>query len=345
MPATIVQSFPHRRFNPLQDEWVLVSPHRTSRPWQGKSEGSAPAPRPAYDPTCYLCPGNPRANGSVNPAYQDVFAFDNDFPALVPDRQGSPTDHPLFRQEPTRGRCRVLCFSPRHDLTLAQMPADGIRRVVDLWIHETATLGADHRWVQVFENKGDLMGCSNPHPHGQVWASDALPTIAARESLSQKNYLDRHGQVLLCDYLALELEKRERIVVENRAWVALVPYWAVWPFETLVLPRRHTPRLPDLATEERDALADLLKRLLQRYDNLFQVSFPYSLGWHGAPFEADNQDHWQLHAHILPPLLRSATVKKFMVGYELLAEAQRDLTPEQAAARLREQPETDTRTP
>ena len=340
MPSATFEKSPHRRFNPLTGEWVLVSPHRTQRPWQGIAEPTAARSRPSFDPTCYLCPGNQRASGVVNPPYQDVFAFDNDFSALQ-SRNDEIEDapHPLFRSETTRGRCRVLCFSPRHDLTLAQMGAEAIRRVVDCWAEETETLGVTHRWVQIFENKGEIMGCSNPHPHGQIWASDFLPTFAEREDVHQRQYLEQHGSVLLVDYLVRELEMQDRLVVHNDHWVALVPFWATWPFETLILPRRRVQRLSDLASTERDALADVLKRLLVRYDNLFQISFPYTMGWHGAPFHSEKNDHWQLHAHIYPPLLRSATVKKFMVGYEMTAEAQRDLTPEQAANRLREQPE------
>jgi UDPglucose--hexose-1-phosphate uridylyltransferase len=337
MPPTSFEESVHRRFNPLTGEWVLVSPHRALRPWQGSAEPADAHARPSFDPTCYLCPGNQRANGIVNPPYQDVFAFDNDFSALPSQSGGEARVHPLLRSEPARGQCRVLCFSPRHDLTLARMGNDAIRRVVDRWADETETLGATHRWVQIFENKGEIMGCSNPHPHGQIWASDFLPTLIERESAHQRQYVEQHGSVLLSDYLGHELEIRDRLIVKNEHWVALVPFWATWPFETLIVPRRHARRLPDLSDAERDTLADVLKRLLVRYDNLFRMSFPYTMGWHGAPFGSENADHWQLHAHIYPPLLRSATVKKFMVGYEMLAEAQRDLTPEQAANRLREQ--------
>lgn len=325
---------PHRRLNPLTGEWVQVSPHRMKRPWQGQVEKTPPDTRPAYDPTCYLCPGNARAGSAHNPDYDHTFVFDNDFAALLPDVPPGGEPHPLLRLEAVRGTCHVICFSPRHDLTLPEMPAAGIRRVVDVWAEQTAVLGQQYQWVQVFENKGAIMGCSNPHPHGQIWALDALPNEPFKEEGAQRRYWEENGRSLLLDYLHLELEQGERLVVENEHWVALVPYWAVWPFELLLLPRRHLLRLPDLAAAERDALASILKRLLTRYDNLFETSFPYSMGWHGAPFGAENA-HWQLHAHFYPPLLRSATVKKFMVGYEMLAEAQRDLTAEQAAERLR----------
>ncbi|NLH49356.1 MAG: UDP-glucose--hexose-1-phosphate uridylyltransferase [Myxococcales bacterium] len=331
---------PHRRRNPLTGEWVLVSPHRTKRPWQGQVEKSAPDTRPSHDPKCYLCPGNQRAGDARNPVYESTFVFTNDFSALLADTPDSPPPaHPLFDARSERGVCRVICFSPRHDLTLPEMEPADIRRVVDVWAEQLLELGRTYPWVQIFENKGPIMGCSNPHPHGQVWATSLLPNEAIKEEARQREYFAAGGTVLLLDYLALETEKRERIVVENAHWVALVPYWAEWPFEVLLLPRRHVLRLPDLTGDERDALADILKRLLTRYDNLFETSFPYSMGWHGAPTIAGDYDHWQLHAHFYPPLLRSATVKKFMVGYEMLAQAQRDITPEQAAARLRELPD------
>ena len=326
----------HRRFNPLTGEWVLVSPHRTQRPWQGQVERLPPETRPAHDPTCYLCPGNGRAGGARNPVYESTFVFTNDFAALVPDAPTGESEDPLFRAAPTPGTCRVICFSPRHDLTLPEMPVEQIRAVVDVWAAQSAELGQTYRWVQVFENKGSIMGCSNPHPHGQVWALNALPNEPAKEDRQQQTYFAAHGRPLLLDYAARELDLAERVVVANDDWVALVPYWAVWPFEILLLPRQHVLRLPDLGPTQRDALADILKRLLTRYDNVFETSFPYSMGWHGAPWAAGDHGYWQLHAHFYPPLLRSATVKKFMVGYEMLGEAQRDITAEQAAARLRE---------
>ena len=328
---------PHRRHNPLTGEWILVSPHRTKRPWQGQQEKAAREQRPAYDPGCYLCPGNSRAGGHQNPAYESTFVFSNDFAALLSDSpKFAPEGSPLLRLEPERGACRVICFSPRHDLTLPVMEPQAIREVVDLWADQITELGQTHRWVQIFENKGAVMGCSNPHPHGQIWAGSALPNEPAKEDLNQRRYLEKHGSVLLRDYAVLEHEQQTRVVVENAEWLAVVPYWAIWPFEMLLLPRRHVLRLPDLTDNERTALADIMKRMLTRYDNLFDVSFPYSMGWHGAPTgDSGNSDHWHLHAHYYPPLLRSATVKKFMVGYEMLAEAQRDITAEQAAERLR----------
>ncbi len=327
---------PHRRYNPLTGEWVLVSPHRTKRPWQGQIEKPPQEERPRYDPHCYLCPGNKRAGDAQNPQYDSTFVFTNDFSALLPDTpEARDSGHPLLRTESTQGTCRVICFSPRHDLTLPEMDLVDIRAVIDVWADQVTELGRDYRWVQVFENKGAIMGCSNPHPHGQVWAGSALPNEPAKEERQQQVYFDRHGSPLLGDYAHLEADRQERLVVENEHWLALVPYWAVWPFEILLLPRRHVLRLPELEEVEREGLARTLKGLLTKYDNLFDVSFPYSMGWHGAPTDEGEYPHWQLHAHFYPPLLRSATVKKFMVGYEMLAEAQRDLTAEQAAERLR----------
>ncbi len=336
---------PHRRFNPLTGEWVQVSPQRTERPWRGQVEKTTPEELPAYDPHCYLCPGNQRAGGVKNQQYDSTYVFTNDFAALLPDTPpAAESDHILLRTQSTKGTCRVICFSPRHDLTLPEMPVEDIRRVVDVWVEQVEQLGRDYRWVQVFENKGAIMGSSNPHPHGQIWALDQLPNEAVQEDLHQRAYLIEHAKPMLLDYLHLESQKRVRVVVENEDWLALVPYWAIWPYETLLLPRRHVLRLPDLKHSERQTLSYILKRLLTRYDNLFETSFPYSMGWHGAPTDQDEYPHWQLHAHFYPPLLRSATVKKFMVGYEMLAEAQRDLTPEGAAERLRELPDTHYRT-
>jgi len=330
------QLHPHRRFNALTGDWILVSPHRTQRPWQGQREKFSDDKRPAHDPGCYLCPGNNRSGGEKNPSYTDTYVFTNDFPALLPDApEESNADPSLFRQENVEGTCRVICFSPRHDLTLPQMEVAAIRKVVDLWSEQVEELGRKYSWVQLFENKGAVMGCSNPHPHGQVWASNSLPNEPSREDDQQSRYLVENGSPLLVDYLQHELQSGERIVVEEEHWVALVPYWATWPYEILLLPRRHVARLNDLKDAERDSLALILKRLLTRYDNLFETSFPYSMGWHGAPCGDEDVSHWQLHAHFYPPLLRSASVKKFMVGYEMLGEAQRDLTAEQAAERLR----------
>ena len=332
--------FPHRRFNPLTGDWVLVSPHRTSRPWQGSKEKLPPEHLPTYDPGCYLCPGNARAGGERNPDYTSTYVFTNDFAALLPESGEVLSESgELFQTQSVAGTCRVLCFSPRHDLSLALMPQDEIAAVIGMWADQFEELGERYQWVQVFENRGAVMGSSMPHPHGQVWASDQLPNEPAKEDARQREYYARHGAPLLLDYLRRELELGERIVVENDAWAALVPYWAVWPFETILLPKAGVQYFQDLDQTQRTGLASILKRLLVRYENLFEASFPYSMGWHSAPNGIDDSAHWQLHAHFYPPLLRSATVKKFLVGYEMLAEAQRDITPEQAAARLREVPE------
>ena len=328
---------PHRRRNPLTGEWVLCSPHRATRPWLGQKESIARDQRPPHDPSCYLCAGNRRANGEINPDYRDTYVFENDFRALLDEEAGvSVPPSPLLQRAPVRGTCRVICFSPRHDLTLGRMAVADIVRVIGTWQAQTAELGRRYQWVQVFENKGAVMGCSNPHPHGQVWAMDALPTLPAQEDGYQRHYLREHGRPLLLDYAREETERGERGVYQNDDWLAVVPYWATWPFETLLLPRFPVRQLPELSAAQVDTLARALQALLSGYDRLFDVDFPYSMGWHGAPFRAESGDHWQLHAHFLPPLLRSATVKKFMVGFEMLGESQRDITPEAAAARLRE---------
>ena len=295
--------------------------------------------RPAYDPKCYLCPGNTRANGATNELYTETFVFNNDFAAMLPD---TPLDgalsSDLFRSEPVVGESRVICFSPRHDLTLPEMSVPQIEKVVAVWASQAAELGEKYLWVQIFENKGAAMGCSNPHPHGQIWAGNFLPTLPAKEDAAQKEYLQKHDRNLLADYLLAELERDERVVAENAHWAILAPFWAVWPFELLLLPKRPIRRLPELSAEERTSLASILQEGLIRYDNLFETSFPYSMGWHSAPNDENDPDHWLLHAHFYPPLLRSASVRKFMVGYEMMAEPQRDLTPEQAAKRLKELP-------
>lgn len=316
-----------------------MSAGRTARPWLGGAEPPALSERPRYDPDCYLCPGNERANGQRNPPYDRTYSFTNDFAALDPETAETSTASSMLRLRTGPGTCRVLCFSPRHDLDLARMPGPQIEQVVDLWVEETAELARRYRSVLVFENRGEAMGASNPHPHGQLWATAHVPDEPAIEDERQRAALDASGAPLLLDYAELELREGARVVGEAAGWLAVVPFWASWPFETLVVPRRHVARLTDLDAGERASLADLLRRLLARYDNLFRRPFPYSMGWHGAPGPEGEDEHWQLHAHFYPPLLRSATNRKFMVGYEMLGEVQRDLTPEEAAERLRAQPE------
>ncbi|GGW81030.1 UDP-glucose--hexose-1-phosphate uridylyltransferase [Alteromonas halophila] len=327
---------PHRRYNPLTGDWVLVSPHRAKRPWQGQSEPSAQEQKPAYDPDCYLCAGNTRVNGEKNPDYTGTYVFENDFAALKPDTPEAAQDDPLFRFETEQGCSRVICFSPDHSKSLPELTAAEREAVVVCWKAQTQELGERFTWVQVFENKGAVMGCSNPHPHGQVWAQQHLPTEPAKKLAQFSNYYDTHGRTLLSDYVAKEREKKERIVCDNGDWVVVVPYWAAWPFETLLLPTFNISSLAELEDTQAASLADIVGQITTRYDNLFETSFPYSMGWHSAPSDGQAHPEWGLHAHFYPPLLRSASVKKFMVGYEMMAEAQRDLTPEQAATRLQQ---------
>jgi UDPglucose--hexose-1-phosphate uridylyltransferase len=328
----------HRRLNPLTGEWVLVSPHRALRPWQGRRERHAATPALAHDPSCYLCPGNLRANGARNPDYSHTFVFDNDFPALRADAPTKGEGDGLIVAEGETGMCRVLCFSPRHDLTLAGMTIAEIERVVDIWVEETITLGGlpDIASVQIFENRGEMMGASNPHPHGQVWATRHLPNELEKETLRQGEYLVRHGRPLLVDYLERELELGERVVFANDDFCVLVPFWAIWPFETMILPRRRVGGFDEMRPDEKASLAAALSELTRRYDRLFDAPFPYSMGFHQKPTDGALHLEWQMHAHFYPPLLRSATIRKFMVGFEMLGSPQRDLTPEAAAERLRE---------
>jgi len=337
-----LSEFPHRRFNPLTREWILVSPHRTKRPWQGQIEKGEPEQLPAYDPGCYLCPGNGRAGGARNPGYENTFVFDNDFAALLPDSPAAAIDEDgLLVARTETGVCRVICFSPRHDLTLARMEPSAIRKVIDVWAEQSKSLGANThlRYVEVFENRGAMMGCSNPHPHCQIWATSSIPVEVAKEQAGLTAYRDAKRRCLLCDYLDREESAAERILCGNDHYVALIPFWAVWPFELMLLPRRHFGAIEEQTPVERDALGALLKQVTTRYDNLFETSFPYSAGFHHSPCDGMAHPEWHMHMHFYPPLLRSATVRKFLVGYEMLANPQRDITPEAAAARLRSVPD------
>ena len=326
---------PHRRYNPLLGEWVLVSPHRAKRPWQGQSEEPSNEQKPSYDPNCYLCAGNTRINGEINPDYTGTFVFENDFAALKKDTEDASESEGLFQFQTEQGCSRVICFSPDHSKTLPELTNHQRMQVVDCWKKQTADLGQQYQWVQVFENKGAMMGCSNPHPHGQVWAQQHLPSDPAKKLTQLGEYYSTYSRPLLLDYARQEVEKQERVVCQNNHWVVVVPYWAAWPFETLLLPLFDVQSLDSISDQQTESLAEIIGEITTRYDNLFETSFPYSMGWHSAPF--DNQAHpeWTLHAHFFPPLLRSASVRKFMVGYEMMAEAQRDLTPEQAADRLK----------
>ncbi len=330
-------SNPHRRYNPLTGEWVLVSAQRTQRPWLGQEERPAVDKSLPYDPECYLCPGNRRVSGAQNPDYASTFVFTNDYPALLPNGGDSlaQTRNGLLSWQSTRGTSEVVCYSPRHDLTLPELPLDQINAVIRLWRDRTIELGKSYSWVQIFENKGAMMGASNSHPHGQIWAGDFIPTEVEKEDHQQAEYYSRQGSLLLPDYLEVENRENSRLVQSNDHWTALVPWWAVWPFELMLLPNKPLSSFHEISTGQINGLAQILKSVLTKSDRLFDLSFPYSMGWHGAPRSPDASDHWTLHCHIYPPLLRSASVRKFMVGYELLAEPQRDLTPEEAAARLR----------
>jgi UDPglucose--hexose-1-phosphate uridylyltransferase len=329
----------HRRLNPLTGEWVLVSPHRAERPWLGQVEATSSESQPAYDPTCYLCPGNERARGVHNPKYDSTFVFDNDFPALLPSTTNAElNEKDLIVAQTESGICRVVCFSPRHDLTLARMTLAETRRVIDVWADQFSDLGArdNINYVQIFENRGAAMGASNPHPHCQIWATSTIPNEPQKEQTSLRKYAAKHDQCLLCEYTSYEAEHSERLVLTNEHFQVVVPFWAIWPFETLVISKRHLGDITALTSEERDALAEILGKLTTCYDRLFNTPFPYSMGFHQRPIDGGRHPEWHLHAHFYPPLLRSATIRKFMVGFEMLGSPQRDITAESAAARLRE---------
>ncbi|MFD2101230.1 UDP-glucose--hexose-1-phosphate uridylyltransferase [Flagellimonas iocasae] len=335
-----LNQIPHRRYNILTGEWVLVSPHRTKRPWQGKQEKLPTLNKPSYDKECYLCPGNVRAGGKTNPNYEDVFSFVNDFSALLPDTEAQSYNEGLLLGEGETGICKVVCFSPDHSLTLPQMEVSEIEKVVLLWQKEYLELGSMNNinHVQIFENKGAIMGCSNPHPHGQIWAQSSVPQEVGKKTIHQKEYWKKHQRSLLGDYLKQELELEERIVAENDHFVALVPYWAVWPYEMIVIPRKHHQDIGQMDGKEKKAFAEMIKTVTTKYDNLFETSFPYSSGIHQRPTEGEEHAEWHFHMSFYPPLLRSATVKKFMVGYEMFANPQRDITAEQAAQTLAQLP-------
>ncbi|WP_409557557.1 UDP-glucose--hexose-1-phosphate uridylyltransferase [Allomuricauda sp. SCSIO 65647] len=333
-----INTVPHRRYNILTGEWVLVSPHRTKRPWQGKQEKRPQLDRTKYDEHCYLCPNNVRASGVKNPNYESTYSFINDFSALLSDTKKAEYNDGLLRAKSEKGICKVICFSSDHSLTLPLMDVMAIEKVIDLWQKEYLGLGAieDINHVQIFENKGGMMGCSNPHPHGQIWAQSSIPREAEKKTRQQKSYWDKTGGSLLQDYLLQELDKKERIVVENKDFLALVPFWAIWPYEVMIIPKKHYQNIGQLSTDEKKNFAKIIKEITTRYDNLFLTSFPYSSGIHQAPTDGSEHEEWHFHMSFYPPLLRSATVKKFMVGYEMFADPQRDITAEYAAQALRD---------
>lgn len=333
-----LENHPHRRYNPLTGSWVQVSPHRAKRPWQGQVEEISKEDKPIYDENCYLCPTNSRVGPDKNPDYKDVFVFQNDFSALLPDiPEGKYEDGELFLAESEKGICKVICFSPRHDLTIPDMEVEAIVKVVNLWQQEYAGLGSKEfiNYVQIFENKGSVMGASNPHPHGQIWAEKTIPDEPAKENIRQENYYKKHGKSLLFEYLQKELIKNDRIVIENEYFVALVPFWAVWPYETIIISKRHFGNILQMSEKEKTSFAEIYKSMASKYDKLFNVSFPYSAGIHQSPTDGKGNEWWHFHMHFYPPLLRSATVKKFMVGYEMLANPQRDITAETSAKILK----------
>jgi UDPglucose--hexose-1-phosphate uridylyltransferase len=337
MTHSILQDHSHRRYNPLTGEWIQVSPHRAKRPWQGQVEKVDEEQKPEYDRACYLCPGNKRSNGLVNPAYQSTFSFTNDFSAIVEDVPGHEVNEGLLKAKTEKGICRVICFSPRHDLTIPELDVVSIRKVVELWVNEFTELGKHDfiNYVQIFENKGSVMGCSNPHPHGQIWAQESIPVEPMKKQQRQLEYFNSNNRTLLSDYLRQEQSHNERVVVENDHFLTVVPFWATWPFETMIIPKRPMARITEMTEDEQYAFADMYKRLTTRYDNLFETSFPYSAGIHQAPTDGQDHKEWHWHMVFYPPLLRSATIRKFMVGYELLANAQRDITPETSAIKLK----------
>lgn len=331
---------PHRRYNILTGEWVLVSPHRTKRPWQGKQEEVRSEKKPSYDSSCYLCPGNTRSNGEVNPKYTSTFTFVNDFSALLADTPSEEFEDGLLLAKGESGICKVVCFSPDHSLTLPLMEVNAIEEVIELWRKEYKTLGGTDgiNYVQIFENKGELMGCSNPHPHGQIWSQSSIPEEVLKKSKKQEEYWQNRKRSLLGDYLMQESQNRERILFEDSNFIALVPFWAVWPYEVMIAPKRHLQHIGQLNANEINSFAEAIKYVTIKFDNLFQTSFPYSMGIHQAPTDGKEHEAWHFHMSFYPPLLRSATVKKFMVGYELFANPQRDITAEQAAHTLKELP-------